>query len=291
MRTALHSGGYAGVRVGEASHPGPGGASATRRKQHAKVQQQQQQSGFGGFSLDTILQQLVNMLLPLLLAQLGPRGTSNGGAPSNVKDTKSDKHAKQPGKKAKAKKPQTPEPPVPPSGKQTSQPPVCQTKEAPETKPSSLSSSQQGEWVRVVRGGRKVKEDSNWTLRQADWSDSIVAFDDLSKKLDGTELRCVTLVPSLEDVDVVKALLQGSALTSYAVTLVCKDVTAERRVPGLLHGQLSLQKASLTEVVTKGMQAPGLKHKSPDTPKVSIQTSASQTVVVRFCVGQTVHER
>ena len=243
--------GYAGCRVGEASHPGPGASKAARRKQ---LQQQQVQQSVQRQVL-ALLEALVGLLsgsqsngLPASLRALlqGITGASGTASPTPKAKAKS---RPQPRPKPKAAPKVAPSPPPPPGPTAASPPSAAAA-------PRSVS-------VPAASPG------PSFALRPADWHSSVLPYRSLAD--------LATRDPSAIVVLCEDAAQLFRAAAKHTALLLHRDPKATMTVPMLSGGKVLIQKVASLLVETPNVAKPALK--SAPAPK---SVTASPTKVIRL---------
>ena len=216
--------GYAGCRVGEASHPGPGASKAARRKQ---LQQQQVQQSVQRQVL-ALLEALVGLLsggqtngLPASLRALLQGITSAPGIASPT-----------PKAKAKSRPPPRPKPKAAP-------------KVAPS--PSPLPGPAAASPPRAASAPRSVSVPTaspgpSFALRPADWHGSVLPYRSLADLATRDPSAIVVLCEDAEQVDAAAQLFRAAA--KHTALLLHRDPKATMTVPMLSGGKVLIQKVS-----------------------------------------------
>ena len=249
--------GYAGCRVGEASHPGPGASRAARRKQ---LQQQQVQQSVQRQVL-ALLEALVGLLsggqtngLPASLRALLQGITSAPGIASPTPKAKA-KSRPLPRPKPKAAPKVAPSPPPMP-GPTAASPPSA----APAPRSVSVPAATPG---------------PSFALRPADWHGSVLPYRSLADLATRDPSAIVVLCEDAEQVDAAAQLFRAAA--KHTALLLHRDPKATMTVPMLSGGKVLIQKVSSLLVETPNVAKPALK--SAPAPK---SVSASPTKVIRL---------
>lgn len=285
---------FLGMRVGEASHPGPGGSRRT-----ARVRKEHQDSPGLSNLCQMLLPLLESLLVPLLekmlVDMIGKFGGADSGLMNLLSGVKSEVQKKEKRKRKRKKESKTlvqedrRGDPAPsnvvsvPSKSDSSQDkhaaqPVVKDKphagSAKQVKPSDDG------WTQVSRK-KPPSASLQWALRSQDWDAPVVSFQDVGAKLDECQQEFVAVILCSEsEVDTLKAILQGFS-KPYRVLTVCLGAKlGSQRVPGQLGDRLVFKDAAVKQFLSaKGAQAP--QPKAMVQNAVKVEKKPSVVIVAR----------
>eukprot|EP00435_Cladocopium_sp_Y103_P047582 s881_g14.t1 len=286
------------MRVGEASHPGPGGSRRT-----ARVRRERQDSPGLSNLTQMLLPLLESLLVPLLEKVLADTIGKFGGTDSGllnllggVKFGAQQKDKPEAKKKNKPKRQKQKEPntlaqadrrgdPAPSNvasvaSNSDSSPAKRDVKEkAPVSGPKQVKQPDDG-WTQVSRK-KPPSASLQWALRSQDWDAPVVSFQDVGAKLDACQQEFVAVILCSEsEVDTLKAMLGGFS-KPYRVLTVCLGAKmGSQRVPGQLGDRLVFKDA----VVKQFLSANGAKAPQPKAMvqnAVKVEKKPSVVIVAR----------
>ena len=116
-----------------------------------------------------------------------------------------------------------------------------------------------GDWTVVGRRAPKASPPA-WRLRDADWSDPVVGYDDLVARAGGSDatVRAVALV-DVEQKETLTSLYRGSGKAHALLLAVLQTGPGTERCPGSAGGALAFRQVSFTRACTPGLEAPAPK--------------------------------
>ena len=313
---------HVGVRIGEASHPGPAGARRTTRRRA-----QAQSSGLGGLDLSALMmplikQAVIKAIQDLLatydlssilgaatgLHELGapqprrqtPAQQAHGNGTSAAASQAGGKGGEQPQAspaKAAGKGGAQAQPHVQAAGKGGAQP-QSQAKAAGKggAQPQAQEARTAGAggvhaqapgiqgWVQVVR-----RDEEALTLRAEDWDAEVVRFENLEKALDkaNTEpLRCVVLAADDEEVDVIRALTFDRRVGILALRRAAKveDKELSKATLPILRGGKLRALEFIQFRIEGGAEVPKLKVRK--SPTAAPKAKQEETTVIRVAADE-----
>lgn len=237
----LRHDGWRGVRIGEASNPGP-----IRRRPTYRNKGGGDRSNDGG-NMEDMLTNLLRDVLRKLLQTYGflgdeqhqarQQGRSPGLSSSGIHKKKVE--AKQHRKQMDLDGVQSAEGPLPPRA------PTLAS--ATRTNLESKKSVDSDGWTTVSRKAKVSNFDwEHYELRKADWAHPILRSDELEKEIEQQKhrsagLRCTVCCDSEEDADMVAAMCEGEG--DKDLTLIWFDKKGERWPKTDKSGKTSLQRA------------------------------------------------
>eukprot|EP00438_Fugacium_kawagutii_P034463 Skav200256 [mRNA] locus=scaffold128:246598:249372:+ [translate_table: standard] len=276
-------------RIGEASHPGPAAAAATRRRRAEK------ESPLEDTSLTHMLRPMLEKMLKDLLQQLlGSQsiGVLLSGLVGNQSKPKRKKKPKKPkydptkfawtGKMQITQgKPTDTEPVEERRAKKGKGKGLSQQKpDAPKPSTSTAPAKAKGkgkdrndEWTVVQRKQPR----GEWQLRQQDWDGDIIKYDEVAQKLrDATSTFKAVVLVTNEQVEVLKTILDGDK-KAYGITAVVVGATeGAEKVPGEVQGKLSFRTAKVWQLWSTGVQCP----RARGGESVAFKVKPKETVVI-----------
>ena len=274
---------YCGVRVGEASHPGPASASATARKRS----EGDLSNLFDGAGLEALIKPIIEkvireiikkLLRGGLFAQMAEKEIANqaagglgallgeraSGSPQAAKGENKPKGKGMKGKDgaevSKGKGRDAGVATATPGGtgadgsKTQAKGPDMRKGKSKGAMPTPVVDLEgEGEWVEVV------KRRPTWTLRQQDWNDPVIAYDAVADQLSELEANKVfraVVTCDKEQIEATRVMLAGSG-KQHATLLITPDRgPMAQRCPGDVGGRLAFRQVAFTRIASRGLEPP-----------------------------------
>jgi hypothetical protein len=303
--------GLKAMRVGEASHPGPGGSRASERKRNQNQQNQQTQQssggglnlgaiGLGGLDLQGMIENIVKQAIQKILEDLIGKGLnlnnllgSGGGLQPEKEDA--DKEKGKTGNRDRQNGAQQPQRQAT-TGQQgakrvswadlssTTSPPQAAASQRPQ--PAKGATEEGWEQVRAKKGPSDAKAE----LRKEDWDAAVAgSMGDLETSIekctqDGTLCRHVILTEDEEEAS--SAIMLARQAPRFAILALWPagaDKENSRRIPVHRAGKLGFLQVRHLCSNSEGMQPVDLKKTVTAAPK---KVTVSATTVLRLTVDK-----
>ena len=298
---------WRGVRFGEASHPGPGGSAASRRRRKEKAAVQGLDSAGFGDIFKPLIEKLMRQIMQKVTAEIQKMLGSLGG--SLLVDGAKGAHSPQERERPKKKQKVSDKTPSNAAGGQGGggkngvsksgldggvvqhsgantvslqkiQQPQSQKRGKGQGNGAKAKASGESEWVTVVNKKAAIN-DEKWALRAGDWDAQILTQARAISEVGQSTAECFRAVVlcSSDEAEVLGAALRGSGKV-FAVTAVhVGGGENSQKIPGAVNDKMSFKWVTFTKFASPDRACPELKVQ-PKTVEVK-QTSESVVLFVK----------